>query len=167
MDHRLKLSHMQKVGGKQKNLDSEYAEQCLCVMNMLICVLAVYIMLVMIVMFSVCGARRHVCVLHLLCVCSACVLYIGMYAMLYNAPSRHVCAHVPPPQGSRNLLEVRGLRWRGPPLKFEFRLEVGPRGVPPRAQSGKTVRPTVLIGGSATDCVDRRGAQVHLKLPQG
>ena len=80
MDHRLKLSHMQKVGGKPKTPDSEYAEQCLFVMNMLIlrfgclhyvcddchvfslwrtsaCMCAALVMRV----FGMCAARRNAC----------------------------------------------------------------------------------------------------------
>ena len=43
----------------------------------------------------------------------------------------------------------------------EFVFEVAWMGeIPPEGLvRGQAVRPTVLIGGSASDCVDRRGAQ--------
>ena len=69
------------------------------------------------------------------CMCVAPVMReFGMHAARrnvcnaeHNVPSRHMCVYVPPPQGFSNLLEVRGLRWRGPPLKFQFPLEVAPK----------------------------------------
>ena len=94
--------------------------------------------------------------MHVYCTCYACVRHNATRrhaCMLYNAPC--ICACVVPRPLWRSNFEVRVVRSGGHPLKLR------------RSRSQIVVRPTTLICDSATDCVDRRGAQVHLKLPRG
>ena len=69
-----------------------------------------------------------------------------------------------------------GVQFRGPgapiggaPSEILLRKSFAPKEeVPPEGLvRSQTVRPTVLIGGSGSDCVDRPGAQGHLYAPEG